>query len=108
MRHAVHGEGVEPDLFCHDANLGACRVPCALARLNAGLLPEIVASPLVLARPHSAGHTTSSGRLIPIGCAPQMSGQGKKMATRADAIARIREHLNSGAFLAELDRRVGY
>src|SRR5437660_1557570 len=23
MRHAVHGEGVEPDLFCHDANL-AC------------------------------------------------------------------------------------
>src|SRR5215217_3183873 len=30
------------------------------------------------------------------------------MATRADAIARVREHLNSGAFLAELDRRVGY
>src|SRR4051812_26911020 len=30
------------------------------------------------------------------------------MAGRADAIARVREHLNSGAFLAELDRRVGY
>src|SRR4051812_50020888 len=30
------------------------------------------------------------------------------MADRADAIARVREHLNSGAFLAELDRRVGY
>ena len=30
------------------------------------------------------------------------------MATRADAIARVREHLNSGAFLAELGRRVGY
>ena len=30
------------------------------------------------------------------------------MADRADAIARVREHLNSGAFLAELGRRVGY
>ncbi len=30
------------------------------------------------------------------------------MADRADAIARVREHFNSGAFLAELDRRVGY
>ena len=30
------------------------------------------------------------------------------MADRADAIARVREHLNSGAFIAELDRRVGY
>src|SRR5258705_13003994 len=30
------------------------------------------------------------------------------MAGRADAIARVREHLNSGAFLAELGRRVGY
>ena len=30
------------------------------------------------------------------------------MATRADAIARVREHLHSGAFLGELGRRVGY
>ena len=30
------------------------------------------------------------------------------MATRADAIASAREHLHSGAFLAELGRRVGY
>ena len=30
------------------------------------------------------------------------------MATRADAIARAREHLHSGAFLADLDRRVAY
>ena len=30
------------------------------------------------------------------------------MATRADAIARVREHLHSGAFIAELDRRVAY
>ena len=30
------------------------------------------------------------------------------MADRADAIASAREHLHSGAFLAELDRRVGY
>ena len=30
------------------------------------------------------------------------------MATRADAIANAREHLHSGAFLGELDRRVGY
>src|SRR5213592_316750 len=30
------------------------------------------------------------------------------MADRADALARVREHLNSGAFLAELGRRVGY
>src|SRR4051794_9948780 len=30
------------------------------------------------------------------------------MAGRADAIARVREHLNSGGFLAELGRRVGY
>ena len=30
------------------------------------------------------------------------------MATRADAIAHVREHLHSGAFLTELDRRVGY
>ena len=30
------------------------------------------------------------------------------MATRADAIARAREHLHSGAFLGELGRRVGY
>ncbi|WP_291852697.1 M20 family metallopeptidase [Bradyrhizobium sp.] len=30
------------------------------------------------------------------------------MATRADAVARAREHLRSGAFLGELGRRVGY
>ena len=30
------------------------------------------------------------------------------MADRADAIARVREHLHSGAFLAELGRRVAY
>ena len=30
------------------------------------------------------------------------------MATRADAIARAREHLHSGAFLGELGRRVAY
>lgn len=30
------------------------------------------------------------------------------MATRADAIAKAREHLHSGAFIAELNRRVGY
>src|SRR6185436_4997700 len=109
MRHAVHGEGVEPDLFCHDANLGACRVPCAFARLDAGLLPEIVASSPLLARSHSAGHATSSGRIIPIGCAPQnWQTRKRNMADRADAIARVREHLNSGAFLAELGRRVSY
>src|SRR5439155_5990522 len=44
-----------------------------------GLLPEIVASSLLLARGHSAGHATSSGRLIPIGCAPQISEQGKEI-----------------------------
>src|SRR5258706_4604999 len=32
----------------------------------------------------------------------------KEDMTRADAIARVREHLHSGAFLAELDRRVAY
>jgi hypothetical protein len=52
--------------------------PRAFARLNAGLLPEIVASSLFLARAHSAGHATSSGRLIPIGCAPQIGEQGKE------------------------------
>jgi len=30
------------------------------------------------------------------------------MATRADAIARVRQHFHSGDFLAELNRRVGY
>ena len=30
------------------------------------------------------------------------------MADRADAIARVREHLHSGAFIAELGRRVAY
>ncbi len=30
------------------------------------------------------------------------------MATRADAIAGVREHLHSGAFLGELGRRVAY
>ena len=30
------------------------------------------------------------------------------MATRADAISNVREHLRSGAFLGELGRRVGY
>ena len=30
------------------------------------------------------------------------------MATRADAIANARQHLHSGAFLGELNRRVGY
>ena len=30
------------------------------------------------------------------------------MATRADAIAKVREHLHSGKFLRELDRRVSY
>src|SRR5258708_32885001 len=30
------------------------------------------------------------------------------MATRADAIAKAREHLHSGEFIAELNRRVGF
>ena len=30
------------------------------------------------------------------------------MATREDAIANVREHFQSGQFLKELDRRVGY
>jgi acetylornithine deacetylase/succinyl-diaminopimelate desuccinylase-like protein len=30
------------------------------------------------------------------------------MATRADAIDRVRQHFHSGEFLAELDKRVGY
>ena len=30
------------------------------------------------------------------------------MATRADAIDRVREHFHSGEFLRELDKRVGY
>ena len=30
------------------------------------------------------------------------------MATRDDAIANARQHLHSGAFLAELNRRVGF
>ena len=63
MRHAVHGEGIEPDLFCHDENLGACRVPCAFARLNAGLLPEIVASLRFLARSIPQGMTLPAGGL---------------------------------------------
>jgi acetylornithine deacetylase/succinyl-diaminopimelate desuccinylase-like protein len=33
---------------------------------------------------------------------------GKKIMTRADAIARARQHLQSGEFLKLLDRRVGY
>src|SRR4051812_44550030 len=32
----------------------------------------------------------------------------KNMATRADAIENAREQLRSGAFLGELNRRVGY
>ncbi len=63
MRHAVHGEGVEPDLLCHDVNLGACRVPCAFARLDAGLLPEIVASLLFLARSIPQGMPLPAGGL---------------------------------------------
>ena len=30
------------------------------------------------------------------------------MATRADAIANARQHLHSGDFIAELNRRVGF
>src|SRR5678815_123706 len=34
--------------------------------------------------------------------------EGTIMATREDAIANVREHFQSGQFLKELDRRVGY
>jgi hypothetical protein len=51
MRHAVHGEGVEPDLFCHEAPRTAQVSLAHPPGSNAGLLPEIVASPLRLARP---------------------------------------------------------
>ena len=52
MRHAVHGEGVEPDLLCHDANLEMrAGFPRAFARSGAGLLPETAAFSLLLARP---------------------------------------------------------
>jgi hypothetical protein len=37
-----------------------------------------------------------------------MSTKEKTMATRADAIAKAREHLHSGAFITELNRRVGF
>src|SRR5882724_11791403 len=37
-----------------------------------------------------------------------MSTKEKTMATRADAIAKAREHLHSGEFIAELNRRVGF
>ena len=30
------------------------------------------------------------------------------MATRADAIEKVRQHLHSGEFLKELDKRVAY
>ncbi len=52
MRHAVHGEGVEPDLLLHWVRVpDVRRVPSASARSNAGLLPEIAAFPQALARP---------------------------------------------------------
>src|SRR5437870_10906271 len=86
----------------------ARRVPCVFARLNAGLLPEIVASSLFLARPDSVPcHFQRVA--YPDRLRSTLASKGKKnMADRADAIARVREHLNSGAFLAELGRRVGY
>jgi hypothetical protein len=48
MRDAVHGEGVEPDFFFHDRK--ASRTPPCDSPVNGGLLAEIVAFPLVLAR----------------------------------------------------------
>jgi hypothetical protein len=49
VRHAVHGEGVEPDFFFHWATLGTLSFPL-LARSSAGLAAEIVAFRLALAR----------------------------------------------------------
>src|SRR6478752_411340 len=38
----------------------------------------------------------------------ELRDQEKENMTRTDAIARARQQLHSGEFLAELDRRVGY
>jgi acetylornithine deacetylase/succinyl-diaminopimelate desuccinylase-like protein len=53
---------------------------------------------------------TSSGRRIPIRWlnAKDACDQEKEDMTRTDAIARARQYLHSGEFLAELGRRVAY
>src|SRR4051812_40334819 len=50
MRDAVHGEGIEPDLFFHDRKpLGPPQAALCQSDLNAGLASELVAFPLTLA-----------------------------------------------------------
>src|SRR5450759_4455455 len=68
MRHAVHGEGVEPDFFFHDRN--ALRTPRSPPRyppgLNAGLSTEIVAFRGVLARQIRKGDSRVGGPIPPV------------------------------------------
>src|SRR5437762_4760762 len=79
----------------------------ALSRISFFTMVEIVAFRQVLASRNSKGATpTSGGRRIPIGCLDL--ALGKEDMTRTDAIARARQQLHSGEFLAELDRRVAY
>src|SRR6266849_10512255 len=88
MRHAVHGEGVEPDLFFHD--VGNCCIPPGFSKTNCRRRAHFRPAPYLDTVAELAGD------------------RDKTNMTRADAIARARQHLHSGGILAELDRRVAY
>src|SRR5262245_52737671 len=85
------------------------RVPSRVRPLNRRAVARNCCIPAAFSKTHSARPATSSGRLIPIGCCrTRQRTKEENMADRAAAVARAREYLHSGAFLAELGRRVGY
>ena len=71
-----------------------------------GLQNEIVACGRALARPNP--HSGCDFQQASYPDTLPLDSDGKENMTRADAIARARQHLESGEFLKILDRRVGY
>jgi len=80
----------------------------ALSRICFFMMLEIAAFHRVLARQIVGAVPTSGRRHISIRWRNSKRLPDKTDMTRADAIARARQHLHSGGFLAELDRRVAY
>jgi hypothetical protein len=78
--------------------------------LSAGLSGEIVAFRMFLAKQNCRrrAHFRPASYLDTVAEFEEVCDRDKTDMTRADAIARARQHLHSGGFLAELDRRVAY
>jgi acetylornithine deacetylase/succinyl-diaminopimelate desuccinylase-like protein len=102
MRHAIHGEGVEPDFFRHgEAHLQ-----------DSG--PVLAPGTQQLFHADKPSQRANSRSCCPLPAAlvsryaDRHKGDQKDNMSRTDAIARAHEQFRSGAFLNELDRRVAY